>query len=83
MTSIYTVRLGCAEDTSDLQQQNSKPGAGFTVTIMQSAVIDPLLGNRLCTGEVTVVLLAIYCACLAWRDLEICVVYETSYCILD
>lgn len=76
VTCIYTIRLGCTEGISDLQQQKSKPGAGFPVTVMQSAAIDPLLGNRLCTCEVTVIVLfLIYCPCLAWRDLEIYVCY--------
>lgn len=44
----------------------------LSLPVMQSAVIDPLLGNRLCTAEVTVlVLLSIYCPCLARGDLEI------------
>lgn len=55
-----------------LVTSSNKPGADFPVTVMQSAVIDPLLGNRLCTCEVTaVVLFSIYCPCLAQRDLEI------------
>lgn len=51
-----------------------KPGVGFPVTVMQSVVIDPLLGNRLCTCEFTVIVLfSIYCPSPVQRDLEICV----------